>query len=56
MKLLLLFLMVATFTLSASQTAFAAFYRGADKNPPIRVMSEDDECPPEPPDPPDNPE
>jgi len=55
MKLLLLFLMVATFTLTVSQTAFAAFYP-SDKNPPVRVMSEDDECPPEPPDPPDNPE
>jgi len=55
MKLLLLFLMGATFTLTVSQTAFAAFCR-ADKNPHVRAMTEDDECPPEPPDPPDNPE
>ena len=55
MKLLLLFLMAATFALSASQTTFAAFLK-ADKNPHVRVMSEDEECPPDPPDPPDIPE
>ena len=55
MKWLLLFLAVAAFTLSVSHTAFAAFYP-SDKNASVRVMSEDEECPPEPPDPPDNPE
>ena len=54
MKLLLLFLMTATFAFT-SQTTFAAFLK-ADKTPHVRVMSEDDEYPPEPPNPPDNPE
>ena len=55
MKLLLLFLAVATFALSASQTTFAAFLK-ADKATHVRVMSEEEECPPDPPDPIDDPE
>ena len=54
MKLLLLFLMAATFALT-SQTTFAMFLK-ADKATHVRVMSEEDECPPDPPDPIDDPE
>ncbi len=54
MKLLLLFLMAATFALT-SQTTFAALLK-ADKTTHVRVMSEEEECPPDPPDPIDDPE
>jgi len=53
--LLLFFLAVVAFTLSTSQTTFAALLK-ADKTTHVRVMSEEDECPPDPPEPPDIPE
>ena len=43
MKLLLLFLMAATFALT-SQTTFATFLKASDKSASIRVMNEKDGC------------